>query len=635
MAAFICEIPAYTAYVSSMPSSEPRLQRIRPRPSGSSSHVLGNRNLLHFDFCVIGSGAGGATAAHVLTSAGKTVLVLESGDNAFPGLDDPAPLPFPLHSNDEIKYAVRTYIGQSPMLEPRTFRKDDSEAAAIYPNVNLLAKAVGGSFQHADCKTPRFNAVDFRLRSTMEALIAANPGLSIPGFGSDSASANFVDWPFTYDDLEPFYGEAEMLYGVQGLEGANVFESRRSGPYPMAPGVAAYAGLLLSDGARKTTIAGEALHPHAYPAAINSRFYDGRPPCIDCGYCGGFGCPNNSKNSPAVTTLRRALLTARCQLRFNSSVTRLLNDGGHVRAVEYVDPAGAKQTVSADAFILAASPIESARLCFLSTTPSGDVLGNSSGQVGRNLMFHLETQVAGFVPQRVHGERGRTISHGVADFRGVDPGGETIRIIRDQSGPHVYMGGVCEFSSALPTPITTDGSVYAFQLGSLGAVGTRFGLPLKNALRDMPIGQHLLGIGMHVEDAPQLSNRVDLDPRVKDVLGVPVPRVTYKSHPYELSGRKFYIPVMRQIIMNAGASSAFASPCDAVINGPSTSAHIMGTLRMGNDPKTSVTGADGRFHDIDNLYATDGSVFVTSSGYNPTLTIFAVSLKIAHRLVGA
>src|SRR5215467_12635605 len=106
-----------------------RLQPIRTRRR-VEDHMLGNPDLLHFDFCIIGSGAGGGTAAHVLTAAGKTVLVLEAGDNAFPGLDDPQPLPFPLHSNDEIKYASRNWIGQDPILEPRTFRTDPNMEAA-------------------------------------------------------------------------------------------------------------------------------------------------------------------------------------------------------------------------------------------------------------------------------------------------------------------------------------------------------------------------------------------------------------------------------------------------------------------------------------------------------------------------
>src|SRR5205809_4000702 len=155
--------------------------------------VLGERSLTEpFDVCIIGSGAGGGSAARVLTAAGKTVLVLETGDNPFPGLDDPKALPFPLHSNDELKYSVRNFVQQDPFLEPRTFRGDAMSAAAVNSDVNLLPKAVGGAFQHADAKTPRFNAVDFRLKSTIDALITATSGLHVPG--CDVAPANCAAW---------------------------------------------------------------------------------------------------------------------------------------------------------------------------------------------------------------------------------------------------------------------------------------------------------------------------------------------------------------------------------------------------------------------------------------------------------
>src|SRR5262249_56131077 len=96
-----------------------------------------------------------------------------------------------------------------------------------------------------------------------------------------------------------------------------------------------YVGQVLGDGARATD---PALHPFPYPTAVNSRPYGGRPPCVDCGLCTGYGCPNNSKSSPAVTTLRDALLTGRCQLRYNCHVTRLLHTAGrHVNGVEYID----------------------------------------------------------------------------------------------------------------------------------------------------------------------------------------------------------------------------------------------------------------------------------------------------------
>jgi gluconate 2-dehydrogenase alpha chain len=601
----------------------------------SDDDVLGNRRLdAPFEVCIIGSGAGGGTAAHVLAAAGKSVLVLEAGPNLFPGLDRRRALPFPLHSNDEVKYAIRNFIMQDPFLEPRTFRADASRTARLSDDVNVLPKAVGGAFQHADMKTPRFNAVDFRLKSAVEAL-----GASVPGFGADAASANFADWPFTYDDLEPFYVEAEQLYGVQG-DGDNVYESARSRGYPMPAGLGMYFNLLIADAARKTTVPDIGLlQPHTFPAAINSRFSrtvdpdapDDRPPCVDCGLCSGFGCPNNSKNSPAVTALRRALLTGRCQLRANAHVTRLLTSGGVVTAAEYLDGDGNTRSVRANAFVLAASAIESARLCLLSD-PDGPGLGNSSGQVGRNLMFHLQTNVNCFLPRRVHGQRGRAVTHGISDFRGVQPGGDAIRVF---AGNVVALGGICEFGASQGLPITEDGLVYTTDLPS--DVRLRSGIPLKNALRDQALGQHLMGLIMQAEDAPQLTNRVELDARYRDVYGLPVPSITYKSHPFELAVRAFYLPhmktVLRQVLRDAAVPEGeiddriFVTP---LLPEPPSTRHIMGTLRLGSDPATSVVNAQGRFHDVQNLYACDGSVFPTSSGYNPTLTIVAVALKIAH-----
>jgi choline dehydrogenase-like flavoprotein len=603
--------------------------------------LLGDRSRTSFEYCIIGSGAGGGSAAHVLTAAGHSVLVLEAGPNPFPGLDDPAPLQPPLHSNDELKYAVRGWIAQDPFLEPRTFRSDPTANASLEKDVNVLPQAVGGAFQHADCKTPRFNAVDFALKSSMEALLARpeNAGLTVPGFGADAASANFADWPFGYDDLEPFYVEAEQVYGVQGLAGDNVYESRRSRPYPMPPGVPMYIAELLKEGAVRTTLPGVgALHPHTYPAAITSRYYGAapseRPPCVDCGLCSGFGCPNNAKGSPAVTTLRRALLTGRCQLRYNAHATKLLNDGHHVIGVQYVDATGEVHVAVADRYILAASPIESARLCLNSPPPGGGVLGNSSDHVGQNLMFHFQTNVNGFMAQRVHGQRGRAVTHGFSDFRGVEPGGQAIRVLTDGAGNKVVaMGGICEFSASQGLPISEDGNTYA--LSPLAAiVKARFGQKLKNALRDLPLGNHLLGLTMQAEDAPQSTNRVELDSRYMDVFGQPVPRITYANHAYEKNARRFYIPYLKQVVANTGATHVFVTPVNPLLVGPPSSRHVMGTLRMGDDAMRSVVNPTGRFWDVDNLYACDGSVFPTSSGHNPTLTIFAVALKIAHGLAG-
>lgn len=552
--------------------------------------VLGNTGLHDFDAIIVGSGAGGSAAARVLATNGRRVLIFEAGDNRFPGLDDPQPdQPAPLFSNDELKMSVREFIDADDLTDPRTFRPDEqSGARTLIGDVNGLPKTVGGGAVHADMKYPRFQATDFHMRSLI----------------GDIAAASFADWPLSYAELEPFYAHAETIVGVQGEDGADPFASPRSTPHVMPPGVPMYAGLVAADGARTL-----GYHPFPLPTAVNSRPYRGRPACVDCGFCSGYGCPNNAKGSPSVTFLRDALLTGRCQLRFNAPVARLVTDAAarRVTGVEYIDPSGARQRASADIVILAASPIEDARLCMLSD-PGGVGLGNSSGLVGRNLMFHFQTIAAGIFPQRLHGHRGRSVTHGMADFRGT-PG--------DPARP---LGGIVEFGAA--NEAILEAKTYALTLNQRGAA-------FKRLMRASPFRDHLMVLEMQSEDAPQPTNRVDLDPDVCDVYGLPVPRVTYKNHAFELGAREFYEPKLIGVLQAAGAQFAFIVPRDT----PSQSRHIMGTLRMGHDARASVCDAFGKFHDLENLYCADGALFVTSSGYNPTLTIHALALRVAANIV--
>ncbi len=565
--------------------------------------ILGNTSLSQFDVIIIGSGAGGSMAARTLTViGGKKVLILEAGPNYFMGLDDPAAgMPVPLFSNDELKMSVRKLIQQDPFLEPRTFRAKAADTAAVNEDVNVLPRTVGGAAVHADMKYPRFNVIDFRIATELQS-----NGITYDG-------TNFSDWPVQYDELEPFYTEAERLTGVQGQRGADPFESTRSADYVMPPGVPMYVGRLLSQGA-----SAKGYHPFPYPTAVNSRPYGGRPPCVDCGFCSGYGCPNNSKCSPAVTTLREALLTGNCQVRYNCMVTQLTRSGGgHITGVTYIDGNGATQTATADQYIVSASAIESARLCLLSN------VGNSSGMVGRNLMFHFQTLAVGIFKQRLHGERGRSVTNGMADFRGVMPGGTAI-------DPTLKLGGIIEFG--------TNSEAIAEATNSLQALGiaSRFTtITLKQLLLNSPLRARLAAMEMQAEDAPQLTNQIDLDPQIKDVFGLPVPRVTYSNSKFELDARAFYGPKMLDVLKGAGtpdepgAQYGFIAPADS----PSQSRHVMGTLRMGSDPTTSVCDAFGKLHDVDNLYCMDGGVFVSSSGYNPTLTIITLALRAAGNLL--
>lgn len=557
-----------------------------------SSEAIGNSALAggKFDVLIVGSGAGGGSAAHILCKAGLKVLVLEAGPNWFEGLDNPNAQPTPRVSNDELKIQTRGFLQTNSNVDPRTFREKEADGdRTLVGDVNPLPKTVGGGTVHADLKMPRFQPTDFELGTRLGAV----------------AGASFADWPVGYDELEPYYAYVERAIGVQGTKGADPFEGARSTDLPMPPGVPMYLAELVSKG-----LTASGYHPFPYPSAINSQPYDGRPACVDCGLCSGYGCPSNAKGSAAVTVLRKALLTGNCLVLPETRASRLILDGAKssVTAVEAVGPDGVKKTFTADRYVLAASPIEDARILLLSD-PAG--VGNSSNMVGRNLTFHFQTVVVGVFEQRLHPHRGKTVSHGFSDFRGV-PG--------DATKP---LAGIVEIGAGR---FVIDEAAELTQ--AMGLTGAFDGKTFKNLLRQSPLRDRIATLTMQAEDAPQLTNRVDLDPAVKDLDGLAVPRITYSNHAFETSARAFYAPKMVDILGASGAKYAFIAPPDT----PPASAHVMGTLRFGKDPKTSVCDSLGRFHDVGNLFAADGSLFPTSSGYNPTLTIMTLATYVAANM---
>jgi choline dehydrogenase-like flavoprotein len=310
--------------------------------------------------------------------------------------------------------------------------------------------------------------------------------------------------------------------------------------------------------------------------------------------------------------LRRALLSGRCLLRAETRAVKLIAEpnGRHIGGVECIGPDGARELYHADAFVLAASPIEDARLLFLSA-PGG--LGNSSGLVGRNLLFHFQTSAVGIFDERMHADRGRAVSHGFSDFRGVP------------NDPDHPLGGIVEISGG-PGALEEAG-FYARILRTVPRPWD--GIRFKRLMQQSPARERIVAMVMQAEDAPQLTNRIDLDPSVVDLDGLPVPRITYANHDFELSASAFYGPKMVELLGKSGARYAFVAPADDI---PS-SAHIMGTLRFGANPATSVCDPNGRFHDIDNLYAADGALFPTSSGYNPTHTIVSLATRVAAAMI--
>jgi gluconate 2-dehydrogenase alpha chain len=538
----------------------------------------------------------------VLTAAGWDVVVLEKGRNHLIDLEPPHQ-PKGEFSNDELKFLHRHFLGPDPLLEPRTYRRSEADGERlVVGEVNNVPSTVGGGGPHADGKLPRLREEDFHLLS------ARGP---VEG-------AAVADWPVQYDDLEPHYAEAERLIGVAGEAGANPFAAWRSGPYPMPPGPDMFGAVLSSRAAAR-----RGLHPYRAPTGINSVPWDDRPACNDCGFCASFGCPIHAKGDP-VSSLRRALRTGRCDLRPESFVTQILLDGTGRRAtgVAYLDAHGERREVRAAHVVLAGGAFETPRLLL-----TNDV-ANASGLVGRHLTFHFQTFVVGAFPFSLHGHRGRSVTHLHDDF--VVPSAEDLRAAKDAGLPWFRGGTVEHGASTLPVQ---EAKTYPP------------GVAHTEAMRASVLRDKLWVFTMQGEDLPQPGNCVDLDPSVRDVWGRPAGRVTYAPHRHELAASRHFAPVLEAVLRDAGAEWTITSTSppqdDLVLHERNplgvapASRHVMGTCRMGADPRTSVVGPEGRFHDVENLLCADSSVFVTSSGYNPTLTIVALAVRTASLLAGA
>jgi choline dehydrogenase-like flavoprotein len=544
------------------------------------------------DAVIIGSGPGGSTVADVLTAAGWTVTIVEKGRNH---LLDPDDLTRPAEdfSNDEIKFHNRYFLGPDPLIEPRTFRTSEADGDhSFVGEVNSVPSTVGGGGTHADGKVPRFMPDDFRLLS----LLGPQP------------EADVADWPVSYDELEPYYAEVERSVGVAGTAGANPFAGPRSGPYPMPSGAAMYGATLSSAAAERL-----GYHPYAAPTAANSVPYDGRPACNNCGFCSYFGCPIHAKGDP-VAMLRRAMASGRAELMAETFVSRVRLDGRRSTGVDVVGPDGAERFLAARHVVLAAGAMESPRLLLLS--------GLDHPVIGRYFMTHYQTIVAGGLPFRTHADRGRSVTH-VHDDMIV--GDTDSRAAAAEAGLPWIRGGMVEHSGAA-LPIL-EAKHYPWGAGHSGLMA------------DSPIRARLWAFIMQGEDLPYASNRVDLDPSIRDARGFPVARITYRPGRHELAASAHFGPRLAAILteMGAGWTAVTSSPGGGNASSPAAipeSRHNMGTVRMGTDPATSVVDPAGRLHDLDNVFVTDSSVFVTSSGYGPTLTLVALAARAAHLMAG-
>lgn len=489
-------------------------------------------------------------------------------------------------SHDEL-VVERELALMNRAFEPvQTFRTSATEPARINTGRGLLyRRGVGGSSVHFGANCWRFRPVDFRERSLL---------------GPISGTA-FADWPITYEELEPYYTKVEWDTGVSGAPGP--FDPWRSRPYPLPPLPDKSSGVLLEKGARTL-----GLHAQVAPMAILSQPRDGRGACQHCGRCVWYGCEFGAKSSSLVTGIRRAVATGRCEIRTDSTVHRIETDArGRATGVVYWDEQGTERRQRARAVVLAANGAETSRLLLLSASPKyPDGLANSSGAVGRHLMFNGHSYTNGRFEHPLNEYKGAVTSRIVLDFYEADPkrgfyGGGGIDA-RFPTGP---IGFAVE---GLPPDVPSWGPAY------------------RQALRDFYT--HTVRFMSHLTSLPVPGNMVTLDPVHPDRFGRPGLCLTYREHPDDVKTRLWFVERTREMMEAAGATHVWNQPVLPLEGG----VHLLGTARMGNDPRDSVVDRYHRSHDVPNLFICDGSSFVTSGRGQPTMTIQALAYRAAEHI---
>ncbi len=551
-----------------------------------------------YDICVIGSGAGGGPIAWRLAEAGYSVLVLEKGP-WFREAD---------LCKDELACCRRpTYIPDQ-REEPRVVETEDDDGNWRARSTRRSGwnfwngTCVGGATNFMSGYFHRLKPVDFHLRSTFGPI----------------EGANVVDWPISYDELEPYYTLVEREVGISGRIQPHPHLEPRSTPNLPYPPLREHRLAAHVDRACHAL----GLQPFPTPRAILPHPAMGRSGCAyNGGLCGSSGCSTGAKGSSRAALLDRAVTTRRCEIRPHSMVKRLLSGpDGKVSAVEYFDAKGRLQRVDAQIYVVACQAIESARLLLRSPGPRHPHgLANGSGQVGRNLLFAGGGAGSGrLLYRRFSGkeadalrEFGTFINRSLQEWYIIDD---------SQFGPK-SKGGTIDFVHRHPAPIARAHHQIE------GEHGLLWGKPLKRRLEQHFREGPYIKIEAFCDWLPVADCFVGLDPTVKDKWGLPVARIRTGQHVQNLRVGWYLAEKGAEVLRKMGAENVVAFAAST----PPTNL-VAGTCRFGNDPATSVLDHECRAHEAENLFVSDGSFMPTGGSVPYTWTIYANAFRIADAI---
>jgi choline dehydrogenase-like flavoprotein len=508
-----------------------------------------------YDVIVIGSGAGGGTLTHRLAGSGKRILLLERGD--------------------WLPREPQNWLAESVFVENRYVSEDswlDRDGRAFQPQIHYF---VGGA-------TKLYGAALYRLRAEDFGELRHHDGVSPP-------------WPISYDELEPYYTQAEQLYQVRGARGEDPTEPPASAPYPFPA---------ISHEPRIQQLADDlaAIGHQPFHAPCGVLLDEDDMPFSACARspnCDGFPCLLHAKSDAEVMAVRPAIENPNVTLLTNAEAVALnTNSAGTAVTEVVVDHEGARETFAADVVVVACGASNSAKLLLRSASdkhPNG--LANGSDQVGRNYMFHNS---------------------------------QAVLAVSKEPNPTVFQKtlGLNDYYFA--------GEELEYPLGNIQMVGKsqapmyRGEKPLETklaptlALEDL--ADHAVDFWLSTEDLPRPDNRVTVDADG---------RITLSYQPSNQVPKQKLFGKLRSMLGHLGMHPGHLVPRHAYLKTEipiAGVAHQAGTCRFGADPATSVVDTSCRAHELDNLYVVDTSIFPSIGAVNPALTAMANALRVGDHL---
>jgi glucose dehydrogenase len=621
------------------------------------------------DVAIVGSGFAGSFIANELSKKDIKVVILEAGPGVKPNFNEymksfyeaiakvpesPYP-PAVLNSKGFIDPASLPVgrpssltLGASSWKLPERSYLDQS--TSTLPFKSTYERLAGGT-SHWMGLTPRLVPNDFHMKSTY-----------FHGLPDDS---DWQDWPITYEDVLPYYDAAEKELGVAANVEDQHFANLSYSPnysYPMPRIPQSLFDLRVGDALTNlsdvdTKFLGmgtpvTTLKVRSLPAARNSQPYRNRRACAGNTNCIPI-CPIQAKYD-ATITLNEAM-NGGARLIHNAVANEILLQGDQVSGINYItyDPISGKKTgtglLKATVYVIAANGIETPRLLKMSNRQRPNGVANSSDKVGCYLMDHPQYLTWGLLPKAVFPYRGPLVTSAIGDlcdgpFRNTRA---AFRISLGNEGWTSVVAGGAKFGS--DPNVTTLDFVNGMNFSGLNGKGTSpaalFGGDLTNALGDVLSRQ--FRIAFPIEQNPDKRNRVTLS-SARDGLGLPRPQIAYNVSEYTKLGFSAAARMGRIIFQKLGATDFTRTnkddpaAIDVRIDGQpgktekltyGGAGHVMGTYRMGTDPKKSVVDAFQRSHDHPNLYLVGSGTFPTVGTANPTLTLSALALRTADHII--